>query len=206
MTATLPPAPPAPSTPALPAVTGIDLSLAHTGYACSDGRSGVLEPPKGCAGMPRLKWIMDSVWNVCEGADLVVLEAFVPSAKGNSLVDLAGLGTLLRFTLWEAGRACVDVNPGTLKKYATGSGLAKKPDMLAAAIRKLGWTGSNDDNVIDARWLLEMAFAQYGQTDANKAQRESLAKIPWPVLADCARRGLPTPKQETPRLPPESRQ
>jgi crossover junction endodeoxyribonuclease RuvC len=177
---------PAASTHSGPVVTAIDLSLAHTGYCTSDGRSGVLEPPKGCIGMPRLRWILDSVWNVTEGAELVVIESFVFSAKGSSFVDLANLGLLVRFTMWENERRYVDVNPGTLKVFATGDGHAKKPDMLAAAIKKLAWNGSNDDNVIDARWLLEMARAHYGgRTDAARLtakQTQALAKIQWPQL------------------------
>jgi hypothetical protein len=57
-------------------IVALDLSLTASGYATSDGRSGVLSPPKGWAGMTRLKWILDSVWNLTEKADLVVIENY----------------------------------------------------------------------------------------------------------------------------------
>jgi hypothetical protein len=48
------------------------------------------------------------------------------------------------------------VHSATLKKHATGSGRSDKRAMVAAAQRKLGYTGS-DDNEADARWLLDYA-------------------------------------------------
>jgi hypothetical protein len=47
------------------------------------------------------------------------------------------------------------VHSATLKKFATGHGNAKKPDMIAAA-QKLK-PGITDDNEADAIWLLEYA-------------------------------------------------
>ncbi len=43
-----------------------------------------------------------------------------------------------------------------IKKFATGKGNAKKPDMVKAAQDKLGYDGE-DDNVADALWLLKLA-------------------------------------------------
>jgi hypothetical protein len=48
------------------------------------------------------------------------------------------------------------VHSATLKKYATGKGNAKKPDMLRAAQTKLLYEGT-DDNEADALWLLHYA-------------------------------------------------
>ena len=168
-------------------IVGLDISLNGTGFCRSDGASGVLHPPKFkgdyITGMPRLRWVLDSIWNVTEGAELVVIESFLFSAKGASFADLTGLGTLVRFTMWENNRQYVDVNPGTLKVFATGSGAAKKPDMLAAAIKKLGWSGSNDDNVIDSRWLLEMALSHYEKRALTAKQCDAIAKVGWPAIS-----------------------
>jgi hypothetical protein len=168
-------------------LVGLDVSLNGTGYARSDGAAGVIEPPKvkgkHITGMPRLKFVMDSIWNAIEGADLVVIESTLFSAKGSSFAELTGLGTLLRFTMWEADRLFVDVNNQHLKIFACSTAKAKKPDMLEAAIRKLGWRGSNDDNVVDARWLLEMALMHYERRAPTVRQVEVLDRIDWPVIS-----------------------
>jgi crossover junction endodeoxyribonuclease RuvC len=133
-------------------IVALDLSLTATGFACSDGRSGVLEPKK-LSGMERLAWILDRIVDLTIDADVIVIEAyqgFSYASKGTTSQDLAGLGTLVRFTLFELHRATVDIAPASLKKFATGKGNAKKPDMLMAAVKQLDWNGSTNDNVIDA--------------------------------------------------------
>jgi Holliday junction resolvasome RuvABC endonuclease subunit len=52
---------------------------------------------------------------------------------------------------------CYSVHSSTLKKWATGTGRAEKPDMLAAANRR--WPGIDfiDDNEVDAVWLWHYA-------------------------------------------------
>jgi crossover junction endodeoxyribonuclease RuvC len=166
-------------------IVALDLSLTATGFACSDGRSGVLEPKK-LSGMERLAWILDRIVDLTIDADVIVIEAyqgFSYASKGTTSQDLAGLGTLVRFTLFELHRATVDIAPASLKKFATGKGNAKKPDMLMAAVKQLDWNGSTNDNVIDAVWLLEMARAHYTGTAKNQAQREAIGKVQWPVLS-----------------------
>lgn len=176
-------APAASTRPGL-SVTALDLSLAHTGFATSDGRVGVLEPPKGCIGMPRLKWVLDSAWNLAEHADLVVLEGYA-FARPQFAHQLGELGGIVRFTLWEAGVRYVDIQPKSMKMFATDNGNAGKSDVLVAAVKKLSYDGA-DDNEADALWLLEMARAHYGtRTNAARLtakQTQSLSKIQWPAL------------------------
>ena len=54
------------------------------------------------------------------------------------------------------------IYPVTLKKYATGSGRAQKPEMIEAARKRwprdLEQEGAIDDNLVDALWLLDYAF------------------------------------------------
>lgn len=42
-----------------------------------------------------------------------------------------------------------------IKKFATGKGRVGKPEMIAAAKEKLGYSG-NDDNEADALWILNL--------------------------------------------------
>jgi hypothetical protein len=144
-------------------IVALDLSLTATGYATSAGASGVLEPKK-LSGMERLE----------------AYQGVSYASKGTTSQDLAGLGTLVRFTLFELHRVTVDIAPASLKKFATGKGNAKKPDLLMAAVKQLDWNGSTNDNVIDAVWLLEMARAHYTATAKNQAQREAIGKVQWP--------------------------
>lgn len=48
-----------------------------------------------------------------------------------------------------------------IKKFATGKGAGKKELLMVAAKEKLGYTG-NDDNEVDAIWLLLMAKKDLG--------------------------------------------
>lgn len=54
------------------------------------------------------------------------------------------------------------VHSGTLKKFATGKGNAKKPEMIEAA-RERGWN-PEDDNEADAALLLEYAIKECGES------------------------------------------
>ncbi len=47
-----------------------------------------------------------------------------------------------------------------IKKFATGKGNANKQAMITAALLKLGYMGTND-NEADALWLLELAKSDY---------------------------------------------
>lgn len=171
------------STRAAVAVLALDLSLTATGWAKSDGSSGVITPPM--RGYERLAYILDRVLIFAGKEDLVVVEGFAFGAKGDAMLQLAGLGTLVRFTLWEAKYTLVEIPPSNLKMFATGSGNAKKDDVLGAAIRTLSYA-RNDHNEADALWLLEMAKAHYGtRTSAARLtakQMQSLSKIQWPAL------------------------
>jgi Holliday junction resolvasome RuvABC endonuclease subunit len=158
-------------------IVALDLSLTATGFATSAGASGVLVP-KNLDGMPRLKWILDSVWNVTDGAELVVIEGYAFD-RPNQAHQIGELGGIVRFTLWESGRAYVEIAPSCMKKFATGKGNSSKDEVLVAAVRQLDYAGSSKDEA-DALWLLEMARAHYTGTAKNQAQREAIGKVQWP--------------------------
>ena len=104
-------------------------------------------------------------------AELVIYEQVVPApAKfgGASAREIA-YGLAAHVQRWCAARKLTGlecehtaVYPSTLKKFATGKGNAKKPDMIAAALKR-GWFRPGqlvDDNQVDARWLLEYALIE----------------------------------------------
>ena len=112
-------------------------------------------------------------------ADLIVYEQTVRS-PGRMAIEIAdGFATRVQeycAAQGEAGRV-VDhqgVYPATLKKWTTGKGNAKKPDMLAAAFQ-LGFVSHAaatwDDNEIDAICLREHALAEIVPTTAASERR-----------------------------------
>jgi crossover junction endodeoxyribonuclease RuvC len=163
-------------------ILALDLSLSRTGWATSDG-SGVFVPPKGWVGMVRLGWIRNDVIAAASKTDLVVLEGYSYASKGRAIISIAELGGVIRFALFLANIPFVAIPPSVLKKYATGHGNAPKAEVLVAAVKRLGYEGS-DDNVADALWLLQLALDGYGigSSPVPKAQRDVAAKIVWPIV------------------------
>lgn len=162
----------------------LDLSLTASGWARGES-AGVLSPPsQSLIGPRRLAWIRDQVLELAHGVDLIAIEGYaLGSARGASRSHATGeLGGVVRLAIWEASIPFVVVPPASLKKYATGKGNSGKPEVLAAAIRRLGYLG-HDDNEADALWLLQMARARYGLPGAivvPAGHRAALEAIDWP--------------------------
>jgi len=110
-----------------------------------------------------------------------VLEGYAYGIKAASaLVDLSELGGVVRLELSDKGIPFVDVPPASLKLFATGKGNAPKDQVLAAAIRRLGYAG-HDHNTADALWLLSMALVRTADpARLTEYQRRALEKIVWP--------------------------
>lgn len=164
-----------------PSVLALDLSLVATGWAKSDTSSGVLRPADSMRGMRRVQWVLNAVVELLAGVDVVAIEGYAFGAKGRAVFDIAELGGVIRFTIFEAPYPVVEIPPSNLKMFATGSGNAAKNEVFAAAIRKLSYAG-NDHNEADALWLLDMATAHYEGRTLTAKQQQALAKIHWPTL------------------------
>lgn len=165
-------------------ILGLDLSLTRTGWASSAVTWGVLVPFKGFEhGVPRLDWIMRRVLELAAGVDLVVVEGYSFGSNMAGARAIAELGGLVRWALWRKQVQVVEVPPSNLKKYAAGKGNAGKEEVLAAAIRRLEYSG-HDNNEADALWLWQMAADQYGfgAGVVPQSHREGLVKVKWPEL------------------------
>lgn len=172
-------------------IVALDLSLTATGVASPAGL-GLIESQPGPDDFARLAAIRHEVLVWVDSADLVVIEGYSYGVKRQSHSRaIAELGGVIRMTLHDLGFPWVDVPPASLKKYATGKGNAAKEHVLAAAIRRLGYTG-HDHNEADALWLRVMALDYYnlripgypaGHHAVPKAHREALHKVPWPTVA-----------------------
>lgn len=86
--------------------------------------------------------------------DAIVYER--PFARGQHATRaLWGIAGILEAVATNAGWAVLDITPGEIKKFATGSGKAEKPAMIAAA-KKFGYKGTNEHEA-DAVCLLHYA-------------------------------------------------
>lgn len=114
--------------------------------------------------------------------DLVVLEDCV--LRSQAALGLGMLHGVIRQTLWERGITPVLVPPATLKVYATGKGNSEKGAVIAEAVRRLGYPGSND-NEADALWLAHLGLDLLGHPAVKlpETHRRALAKLTLPEQA-----------------------
>lgn len=137
------------------AVVGLDLSLTATGVATTAGEVVISSKLKG---MARIAAIDGRIWEHVGGVapmmdvDLVVIEGYSFGSRNSQAHALGELGGVVRMALHTLAVPYIDVPPSTLKVFATGKGNAGKDEVLAAAIRRLGF-GGHDNNAADALWL-----------------------------------------------------
>ena len=86
--------------------------------------------------------------------------------------ELAGIIKLVGADL---GIETREYKPTTIKLWSTGSGAAKKPQMIAACRRQLGIDTDSDD-VADACFVCAMGLADYIYTPVKQAKRTVKAR------------------------------
>src|SRR5687768_2777420 len=127
-------------------VVGLDLSLTSTGVARADGSTFTVRSK--LRGMPRIHEIWTQLAQQALGSTfLTVIEGYsMGTARQNSHAHALGeLGGVIRYQLWHVNFLWVDVPPAILKRFATGKGNASKEEVLVAAVRRLGYEGSSND-------------------------------------------------------------
>ena len=158
-------------------IIGLDLSLTATGIATPDLVGTIKSKFRGPR---RLVEIRADILEHCTRDDIAVIEGYA-FGRHNQAAHLGELGGVVRVALYEAGVRILTVPPASLKRYATGKGNASKEDVLAAAIRRLGYQGSSTDEA-DALWLRQIGLAKYAPDDAVNVpaeNRAALEKIAW---------------------------
>ena len=166
-----------------PRILALDLSLTATGY-CKDDDMGVIKTPANkLRGWERIDDIVSRIGDLTLGVDVAVIEGYSYASKGRSIFQIAELGGIVRWELYSRRLPYVDVAPSCLKRYATGKGNANKDAMIAAAIHRFGFQGS-DNNEADAFLLYCMARHAYGHPVARvtAVQAESVGKVEWPEI------------------------
>jgi Holliday junction resolvasome RuvABC endonuclease subunit len=142
-------------------VVGIDQSLTATGLALIHSDKNIMAPeaprhytaalkPTKERGIERLMYIEKAVerW-IPSGTDLAVMEGYAMGIRNGQVFSLGECGAIIKRTVSLRGIPLISVAPGTLKKYVSGNGAAKKNLMLLAAYKKFGVT-FDDDNECDA--------------------------------------------------------
>jgi crossover junction endodeoxyribonuclease RuvC len=111
------------------------------------------------------RWLHD----IGARADLIIYEE--PINRGHATQApqkiSTGFSTRIEEYCAERGIECSGVYPSTLKKWTTGRGNAKKPEMLEAVERRFG-RRVDDDNEADAVALLHYALAEIVPAEAKR--------------------------------------
>jgi len=164
---------------AAPSILALDLSLTASGY-CRDGECGRITTQ--LRGWERIAHIMRIVRDLAAGVEIAVLEGYSFGSQGRAVFQIGELGGVVRFWLWGHRIPTVEVAPSALKKFATGKGNSPKDAMIAAAIRRFGF-GGHDNNEADAFLLWCLAREGYGEPVATvpAAQAQVARSIAWPT-------------------------
>jgi crossover junction endodeoxyribonuclease RuvC len=180
--------------PRTPELLGLDLSLTATGYA-ENGGTGLIHAPKGETGITRIDSIAREVQHRAAGKDLVILEAHSFSARQQYAHEIGELFGVVKWLLHNDGHVVIEVPPARLKKFATGKGNAGKDEVIAGAIRALGFPGSNN-NEADAWVLYQMGVYWYrGNLDMVPVYRSQvLEAMDWPVFEVHSAQEVPFPE------------
>ena len=176
-------------------VVGLDPSLRATGLALPDGELLTIATPS-CSTLDdkiervrhvvgkieRVRHVVGKVGVRAHIGALVVIEGPAFGMNNKATHELAGLWWALVVRLAEQGNQIAVLSPGQLKKFATGNGNAKKPDMRMALYQRTGVDVRSDDEV-DAYWLRQAGLVRQGHPDAlslPKTQTAVLDNIAWP--------------------------
>lgn len=144
-------------------VIGLDLALATTGWALVDVHGqqvcGQIVTNEADALEPRLAHIEDGIANLVlnNRPTLIVIEDQAPGKLNRKVTHIPEVHGIVRKLLWASHQRFLLVTPGQIKKLATGKGTAAKPEVLGAAIRRLGYAGNSFDEA-DALWAAHLGW------------------------------------------------
>lgn len=167
-------------------VLGIDPST-HTGWAVVS-KDGILETGTAHADKKienRIRRFDDLAQRIIDEVyvgdiDLVVVEDYVRMARFVSSVSYE-VGAIIRRAIVAERLPLLEVTPTSLKKFVTGSGKAKKKDVIAAVSELWGFV-TKDDNQADALGLAYMGLVYTGATGIVPADRvEAVARLGKPL-------------------------
>jgi crossover junction endodeoxyribonuclease RuvC len=153
---------------------GYDPSLTSSGYCfkTDEGYQVGRILPKKFRGAERLDFITEQLLKLVYDHDIEVIfmEGYSMGSpqRGGAVgraFDIGELGGVVKLLAYRGGVDLVLVPPAVLKKFATGKGNAKKPEMIAA-VRKVWGMDIPQDDMADAFLLY-----QFGEPYLNHRKR-----------------------------------
>lgn len=167
---------------------GIDPSTAATGLVLLSEINFTplleceIKPKASLKGMARLEFITHEIMKTIHAnkPDVIAIEGYSLNTKhASSIIPLVELGGLLRFFLYLDGFEWLSPRASTLKKFVTGSGTAKKDEVMMHVLKRWGHT-SQSNNTADAYVLAAMGLAaKGGLTGITKVQTEIINGLPF---------------------------
>lgn len=158
---------------------GIDHSLTGTGVVVIDQDGCILEqkliktsPDK--IDEERMTYIIDELSFIPKIVRLKRAYIEGPSfmSTGQAVLQMGALHYLIRIFLYRKKVKYKIIAPGTLKKFTTGSGAAKKEQMLLHIFKKWG-IEFKDNNTADAYCLARLALEEYiNEKNTGKGRME----------------------------------
>jgi Holliday junction resolvasome RuvABC endonuclease subunit len=168
-----------------PAIIGLDLSIARTGIARTDGTTHAIKcrPEHGDYRLIQIRAEIRLVL-ATDRPDIAVIEDLPRDSHAAKIVGF--VHGIVRAELADARVPYALVTGATLKSYACDNGRAEKPDMAAAAYLAAGaeFPGDKGGDECDAWWLRAAGLDHYGHPlfDLPQAQRDRLLKVKWPAV------------------------
>lgn len=167
----------------------LDLSLTSTGWAAAyPVASGTFCPQsRGAQRLADAAAWLDRMLDLYR-PELVLLEGYSFGSRFTRAHALGELGGVVRLGLHRRGVPMLELAPKVRAKLATGKGNAGKEQVLAEAIRRLGYAGHSNDEA-DALWLLQAALIHYQlpggpnlpRVNLPKAHLDAITDVEWPA-------------------------
>ena len=130
----------------------------HVAFTRKHGRKTIADDHEGIVFLRFLRWVNERIRD--DKPDVIVYERPGHFASAAAAFLACGLRGVLYTNAAHHNVPIVAYSPSELKKWATGSGKAEKPDMIAAARKLPGGEDLTDDNAADALLLLHLHLAR----------------------------------------------
>ena len=148
---------------------GLDLSLVGTGLIVIN-ETGKIICQELISTTPkqeieeRLQSINDNIFEILNKLreklpNIIYVEGLAFGARGQSMLELAGLHYYIRMSLKLESVPYKIIAPSVVKKFVTGKGTAKKELMLLRVYKKWG-VSFDDNNLCDAYSLARLALEE----------------------------------------------
>lgn len=161
---------------------GLDPSLTSFGVAILNDdvlTSWVWKPPKDCRGAHRLCWFHDHLIELLRdfaATQAIVFEGYAFS-RSNQAHQIGELGGLVRLASYISCRPMYEVQPNTLKKFVTGSGVGGKSPIALNLYKRWGLDVEQED-MADATGLAVIGlYLHHAGLRRTKAQAAALKGV-----------------------------